>query len=1240
VRSGGGGDVRLFPGESELADLMRCLDWSRTELGPPARWPENLKTAIGICLASRFPMALLWGASSTLLYNDAYISFLGPTRHPHHLGRPVREAWTENWPAVGAMIDKVRATGESVGSDDVQQFYTRNLPKEEAFVRFMLGPVFGADGVTVDGILMPCTDTTEQVVTTRRLETLHRLGETVEARPVDAACAAAAHVLQQDAHDIPFAAIYVIEPGERAITLRGTAGLSTGHPFPAAVSIADRDSCGWPLVSVLRSGVSSMVSPIAEVMPGGPWAEPSTKALVLPILGTDQQTVAGVLVAGVSSRRAWDAVYQRFFTSIAKNIGTALAVATAYEAEKRRAESLAEIDRVKTAFFSNISQEFRTPLTLMLGPIEDALVLPDRMLRGNELESVYRNARRLLKLVNSLLDFSQLEAGRIKATYRPIDLATLTTDLVSGFRPAIERAGMQLIVDCPLLSRQVYVDHEMWEKIVLNLVSNSFKFTFDGSIRVALRETDGRVVLTIADTGTGIPVEDLPHLFERFHRIEGAKARTHEGSGIGLALVHELVRLHDGHIEVASTLGVGTTVTVRIPYGHAEFSAGERVNVRVRAAVTPAMADTFVAESLQWASGEASREPAVMQIDPAVRILVVDDNADMRSYLTRLLGKRWLVEAVPDGEVALAAIRARRPTLVITDVMMPNLDGLGLLRALRGDPSTRSIPVILVSARAGDDAQIEGLEAGADDYLVKPFSARELIARVVTRLELSQLGTRLVEERAAIIEMFWQAPVPVAIFRGQDLVYEGANEAYNLAVEAKLDLHGKPMRGVYPRLELQFGDMLREVMRTGVAYVGREVLVPLDRQDRLEETYWTFIAASLRGPCAEDDCVVAICTEVTEQVVTNKRLEILAREAEAANRTKDEFLAMLGHELRNPLSPIVTSLQLLRMRDANSAEQDIIERQVNHLRRMVDDLLDVSRIARGKVELRHERVEIVDVIARAVETATPLLTQRRHRLELRVPRSGLAIDADPDRMAQVFSNLLTNSAKYSEIGTRITVEAEQLGERVHVRVIDEGVGIAPHMIDKVFDMFVQQPQNLDRSRGGLGLGLSIAKSMVEVHGGMISVHSAGVGKGSEFEVVLPIAGPPMLVDAPPSVLCGDTGVIRRILVVDDNHDAAQMMKRALERLGCAVAVAHDGPGALHTATAFEPDIALLDIGLPIMDGYELAQRLREQRRVHLVAVTGYGQESDRGRAARAGFEEHLVKPIDLASLARVVKELR
>jgi CheY-like chemotaxis protein len=373
----------------------------------------------------------------------------------------------------------------------------------------------------------------------------------------------------------------------------------------------------------------------------------------------------------------------------------------------------------------------------------------------------------------------------------------------------------------------------------------------------------------------------------------------------------------------------------------------------------------------------------------------------------------------------------------------------------------------------------------------------------------------------------------------------------------------------------------------------------------------------------------------------------LRAEAEVANRAKDQFLAMLSHELRNPLAPMLTALQLMKLRGDQSREQDVLERQVGHLTRLVDDLLDVSRITGGKVELRKQPTEIAEVVARAVELASPLFEQRRQHLKLRVPPRGLAVHVDPDRMAQVISNLLTNAAKYSESGSEIAVVGAREQERVRIRVQDHGVGIAPEMIHSVFDVFVQQPQTLERSKGGLGLGLAIAKSLVELHGGTMTARSEGVGKGSEFSIDLPaVELSELQSDELPrrTITSRPPGYgQKRILVVDDNEDAVRILRGALELLGYLVEVAYDGPSALSAAEAFQPEVALLDIGLPVMDGYELAERLRglqnAPRDLRLVAVTGYGQNADRQRSAAAGFEQHLVKPVDLGSLERVIEQL-
>jgi signal transduction histidine kinase len=436
---------------------------------------------------------------------------------------------------------------------------------------------------------------------------------------------------------------------------------------------------------------------------------------------------------------------------------------------------LAELDVAKTAFFNNISHEFRTPLTLTLGPLEDELAelansgFSTRRVR---LDTAHRNCLRLLNLVNSLLDFSRIEAGRMEALYEPTDLATLTAELASNFGSAADRAGLTLTVDCSPLREPIYVDREMWEKIVLNLLSNAFKHTFEGGITVRLRWIDRSAELTIEDSGVGIAAAELPRLFDRFHRVKGAPSRTHEGTGIGLALVQELVHLHSGTVGVESEVGRGARFIVTLMAGTAHLPS-DKVAAEAQVPATSRRAEAYVQEALHWSITPIDVTEAVQVPDsasvpapqlPRARVLLADDNADMRRYVARLLSDVYEVVAVADGQEALDSVRAAPPDLVLSDVMMPRLDGFGLVRALRADERTRTLPIILLSARAGEEAAVESLGTGADDYLVKPFSARELLARVRTHVELarerraweSELERR-VKERTAELRLAQQA---------------------------------------------------------------------------------------------------------------------------------------------------------------------------------------------------------------------------------------------------------------------------------------------------------------------------------------------------------------------------------------------------------------------------------------------------------------------------------------------------
>jgi PAS domain S-box-containing protein len=758
-------------GGGEMGNLIRSMDWSATPLGPVEGWTQSLRTTVSICLASDLPICVIWGPDLVQLYNDAYRVICG-NKHPRSMGQNFSECWKEAWPVIGEAHDSALA-GDTAFLEGQQVFLERHGYVEECFFTFSFSPIRDEAG-RVGGLFHPVIEMTTQMLGERRTRALRDLtAHTHKAKSVSEALCLSAQALAEYALDVPFVLLYELDPDNDQTRLVGATDLQVDPVVRLNTAGSGvKEQTSWPLEEVERSRsavqVNDMRQRTSQALPG-PYPEPPNVALALPIILPGADRPAAILIAGVSSRLRLNEPYRSFYDLLAAAVTTAVAHARAYDDERRRAKALAELDRAKIAFFSNVSHEFRTPLTLMLGPVEDALAAPDEQLpplQRERLEVVYRNGLRLQRLVNSLLDFSKIEAGRVHAVYEPTALADFTADLASNFRSACEKAGLELRVDCPPLSEPVFVDNPIWEKIVLNLLSNAFKFTFEGEIAVSMRQVDRAVELCVRDTGTGVPAEEIPRLFERFHRVENARRRTHEGSGIGLALVQELVNLHGGSISAASEVGRGTTFTISIPMGSRHLPQ-DQVGNRPAAPQPTAGTNPFVEEALRWLPVPEQRsapgpEMPSIQDDPTDTatssggrdderplVLVADDNADMRQYVVRLLGPHYRTEAVQDGSAALVAARERTPDLILTDVMMPRLDGFGLLQALRADPRMSGVPVILLSARAGEESRIEGLQEGASDYLVKPFSARELLARVAAQLQMA----RIRRESSAAIEV-------------------------------------------------------------------------------------------------------------------------------------------------------------------------------------------------------------------------------------------------------------------------------------------------------------------------------------------------------------------------------------------------------------------------------------------------------------------------------------------------------
>ncbi|HMI90903.1 MAG TPA: ATP-binding protein, partial [Polyangiales bacterium] len=732
-------------------------------------------------------------------------------------------------------------------------------------------------------------------------------------------------------------------------------------------------------------------------------------------------------------------------------------------------QRIRELDEIKTHFFANVSHELRTPLALILGPaqrlIDDDGTL-DLAQRREAGQVVARSARMLLKHVNDLLDISRLEAGKLKIELQDADVAALLRFLASHFAVLAADRKIQFTVAANEACVAA-VDPDKLQRVLMNLLGNAFKFTpAGGRIRCRLRagsqSQSQSLSISVEDSGPGVAPEQRQAIFERFRQGDGGIDRKVGGTGLGLAIAKEFVEMHKGRIDVLDSELGGACFQVSLPRN--------RLSPGTEAAPLDGSLDRTalqgLLDELRVATPERRSSPGLAAaVTGKPRVLVVEDNADMNDFVSQCLAPHFEVVSAYDGRDGLQQALRLRPTLVVSDIMMPNMSGVEMIAEMRKRPELQSMPIMLLSAKADEELMVKLLDDGAQDFIVKPFSERELVVRV------------------------------------RNLV---------------------------------------------LAQQAREASVH-------------------------------------------------------ANRAKDEFLAMLGHELRNPLSPILTALQLMKLRGAEGSEREltVIERQVSHLTRLVDDLLDVSRIARGRVELKTELVEMADVVANAIEMASPLLEQRTHALSVEVPRRGLQVDGDRTRLGQVIANLLTNAAKYTPPGGSVWLRAERVGDQVVLTVRDTGMGIARDVLPHIFDLFVQERQALDRSQGGLGIGLTIVRNLVELHGGSVSARSAGPGKGTELTVRLPVAVQQEAAAAQPNASPDRTpeaavpaGRPFRILIVDDNEDGAEMLADVLSDRGYETRVAHDAPTALRIAAEFAPDIAFLDLGLPVMDGYELAAHLR------------------------------------------------
>jgi signal transduction histidine kinase/DNA-binding response OmpR family regulator len=1306
-----GASADFIAGGGAMGRAIRAHDWMQSPLGLPALWPHALRTVLRIMLTSRYAMWLAWGPELTFFCNDAYLPTLGE-KQSWTLGSSARRVWAEIWPDIGPRIDHVLSTGEATWDEGLLLFLERRGYPEETYHTFSYSPAPDDNGA-VGGMLCVVAEETERVIGERRVATLRDLAASLGgARDEAEVCSAVVRGLGGNLKDLPFTLTYLFDADGRQARLAAATGLAEGHPMaPPHLDLSSPDLLWFPPDGDRQEIVlAPLAARLGTALPTGAWARPPRCAVTLPITGQGQARPCGFLVAGQNPFHPLDDSYLGFLRLAVGQVAAGLANAWAYEEERRRAQALAELDRAKTAFFSNVSHEFRTPLTLMLAPLEDVLNDADAALpeaQRSRIELTHRNGLRLLRLVNTLLDFSRIEAGRVQALVRPTDLAALTADLAAGFRSAIERAGLWLRADCPKLPALVPVDPEMWEKIVLNLLSNAFKFTFEGGVSVSLAAVGGRAVLRVQDTGVGVVEAELPRLFERFHRIEGQRSRSFEGSGIGLALVSELVRLHDGTITAESTPGDGTTFTVSIPMAGPALAVA-RTSLGSPVHATATRVDAFVAEALRWLPDAAEpRLDAGVQDDAPSgahgaqpRLLVADDNADMRAYVGRLLASRYQVSSVPDGQAALDALRADRPDLLLTDVMMPRLDGFGLLSAIRADPGLRDLPVILLSARAGEEARAEGLDAGADDYLTKPFAARELVARVGANLAMARLRQETAAAlRARTVELeTLLETVPVAVWVTYDPLGRYVQSNGTATRLTRRAPGASPSCSALPSerpTNYRFLDM-----------AGNEVFgpdLPLQRAARGEEVdsvelelrftdgtrvFLLMQARPIRGPAGIVGAL-AVATDVSDRkraeqalVALNEQLEVrVADRTRALSEANDRLLTEmaererieealrhsqkmeavgqltggLAHDFNNLLTGITGSLELLQVRIAQGRVNELV-RYIGAARGATDRaaalthrLLAFSR--RQTLEPRPVQANrlIADMEELIRRTIGPSIA-----LEV-VKGGGLWVTlCDPNQLENALLNLSINARDAMPDGGRLTIETENAyldargaqardvlpGQYVGVHVTDTGVGMSPDIIERAFDpFFTTKPLGQ-----GTGLGLSMIYGFVRQSGGQVRIYSE-VGRGTSVKLYLPRyhgdAVAPIADTAVPAEV-PRAHANETVLVVDDEPTVRMLVVEVLTELGYEALEAANGADGLRVLLSDQRiDLLVTDVGLPGgMNGRQLADAARVRRpALKVLFITGYAENAVFGNGVLEPGMQVIPKPFAMEVLANRIRTM-
>jgi signal transduction histidine kinase/DNA-binding response OmpR family regulator len=1141
---------RLFPGDSEMAQRMREFDWAQSSLGAAESWPQSLRTALGICLTSRFPLHLYWGTGLTLFYNDSCIPLLGPAKYPALLGRSGQDAWAGVWDSIGPMIENIFSTGEAGCSEDIPVFFDRDLPREVMFATFSFSPVYGS-GDRIDGVFCTCTETAGKPASDRRLETLLMPDSRVAKR--DGVGLAGAVRALPDLKNLPII-LSSARAGEesRAESLHAGADDYRVRPFSA------REVTARVATHLKHSARRQLATENAALQR---LHEASARLISEDALPTLLQAVIDAAITVTDAAMGTLQLYEPVSRSL--------------HIVAQRGFSPAFLDHFKVVQ-------------------ADDTVVCGQALRHNERVLVEDVSQSPLFLGTPAMHVLASEGVRaVQSTpMRARDgqlLGMIATHWTEPHRP--DKSTLRIL---DLLAREAadLIEHRQREKV--------------------LHESEARLA---AES-------------EALARLNNASSR-----------LWRLQTLEEGLNEMLAA----TIQLLGADKGHVQILAAERGVLHI----------------------VAQRGFETDFLDFFREVSIEDDSACGQALRS---GKRILIEDI-ESEPSYAPYRqiaraAGYRAVQSTPLLSPDGTLLGMLSTYcclpqrPGDTELRCLDLYARQAadfieRCQTDQALRESRAQLQEELSDTQLLQSVSAELLHENDIQILYEKIIDAASKIMRSDYASMHMLHPEQGhggelQLLAYRGFNSQTAkfwewVSAESSGSTCGMALsagrRAIATDVEqcgcLQSAGDPTACLQTGICACQRTPLY--SRRGKLVgilSTHW-------RQPhqlSERDWHLLDILARQAADLIDRKWAEEALR---LADRRKDEFLAMLAHELRNPLAPISNALHILRMpnfQGSTTGLLDMMERQTTHLVRLVDDLLEISRVTTGKIELKKERSDLAAILSHAQESTRQAIQNAHLQLTVSLPPERLMLDADPVRLTQVFANLLNNAAKYTDAGGRIAIHAERKNSEAVVSVRDTGIGISSDMLPRVFDLFTQVDQMLDRARGGLGIGLALVRSLVELHGGRVEARSDGLGQGSEFVVHLLLAkieSADLVVNEKSPLPLSPV----RILVTDDHTDAADSLALMLTSWGNEVRVAYNGPATLELISSFVPAVVLLDLGMPGMSGYEVAGHIRQSpdhENMRLIALTGWGQLEDRRRTREAGFDHHLTKPVDIHELQKLL----